>query len=98
MNLTSGNHIKVLYLLLFVASSILSLVKPSTHSVVIAGLSLVGFVAFDAICHLRDKYKVKDLGPELEALKAQVAGMDVVVKEIKNDHSVSKLANTFVRK
>lgn len=80
-------------LALLVISSICSFFKP--HLIPIAGLSLLGVIAYDVVCFFKEKTKVHDFGPEIAALKSRQDEIYQQVKEMKDDTSVAKLAHTF---
>lgn len=80
---------------LFVLSSIASYFNP--HMLYIAGLSILGVIAYDVVCFLKERHG-KDYGPEIKELAARVEVAEHVAKEIRNDASIGKLAETFRRK
>ena len=80
-------------LALFVTTSIASYFKP--HLISVAGLSLIGVIAYDIICYLRVKSAPKDFGPDIEVMKEQHAATYQMIKEMKDDVGVAKLANSF---
>jgi hypothetical protein len=80
-------------LALFLSSSIVSYFNP--HMILIAGLSLIGVVAYDVVCYLKEKSKPKDFGPEMEDLRGKLEQTVLHVQEMKNDVSVAKLSNSF---
>ncbi len=99
MSLSYPKVVRGLYLLLLTVSSVISFTKYHTNAVAIAVLSLVGFIAFDVMCYLRDKNPpMKDLAPELAKLKEAQDKLNTDVNDIKNDHSIAALASTFRRK
>lgn len=79
---------------LFIASSIASYFNP--HMLYIAGLSLVGVIAYDIMCFLREKHG-KDHSPELAQLKQVQNELVEKVQAIRDDASLGKLAETFRR-
>lgn len=81
-------------LALFVISSIASYFNP--HMIYIAGLSILGVIAYDIVCFFKEKHG-KDFGPEIERLRTEVETTSQQIKEMKDDVSVAKLANTFRR-
>ena len=83
-------------LALFPIASIASYFKP--HLIPIAGLALIGVIAYDIICYLKQKTEVKDFGPEIERLKAENIQVLEKLQDIRNDASIGKLAETFRRK
>lgn len=64
----------------------------------IAGLSIVGVIAYDVVCFLKEKTNIKDYGPELEKLRADNIEVLEKLQDIRNDASIGKLAETFRRK
>jgi hypothetical protein len=99
MPITYSKLVKGIYLLLLTSSAVLSFIKPNPQTGLIAILSIVGFIAFDTICYLRDKNPpMKDLAPELQELREAHAALATALGEIKNDHSIAHLASTFKRK
>lgn len=97
MRLTHGNLVKAMYLVLFLLSSLLCLFKPSTHSGLVAILSLVGFIAFDVICQIKGK-SVPDLSKEVASLEAQNAKIEKDFQVIKDNISTVSAAGLFKRK
>lgn len=81
---------------LFVSSSIASYFNP--HMLYIAGLSILGVIAYDIVCFLKEKSDVKDYGPEIEKLRAENVQVLEKLQDIRNDASIGKLAETFRRK
>lgn len=99
MPLTYSKLVKGTYLLLLLISSVISFRTYHTNAVIIAVLSLVGFIAFDIVCFLRDKNPpMKDLAPQLKEMKEAHDLLAADLKDIKNDHSIAHLASTFKRK
>ena len=82
-------------LALFLISSVASYFNP--HMLYIAGLSIFGVVAYDIICYLKGKAAPKDYGPEIEEMKFKHEQTFQMIKEMKDDVSVAKLANSFRR-
>jgi len=82
-------------LALFTIPGAYSLYNP--HVFKTAALSLIGVIAYDIVCFFKEKTKVKDYGPELEALKVQQSISAQHIKEMKDDVSIGKLASTFKR-
>lgn len=82
-------------LALFLASSIASYFKP--HLVSVATLSLIGVIAYDIICYLKEKVKVTDFSFDIKALQENQDVIAQHVKEMKDDVSIGKLASTFKR-
>jgi hypothetical protein len=64
----------------------------------IAALSIFGVVAYDVICFLKDKTKVKDFGEDIAKIQASQEDLISKVSDIRNDASIGKLAETFRRK
>lgn len=96
MRLTNQNYMKAVYAFLFVSSSISSYFHP--HLIPIAGLSVLGFIAYDAINFFREKHKpMKDLQPEVTELQVQILSLQEQFKDIKNDQSIAKIGNVIRR-
>ena len=85
-------------LALFVISSIYSILHYHTNAVSIAALSLLGVIAYDIVCFLKQKTEVKDFGPDILQVKAENAAVLEKLQDIRNDASIGKLAETFRRK
>lgn len=85
-------------LALFAASSILSCIQYHTNAVVIAGLSLVGVIAYDVVCYFKDVTKVKDFSEDIARVEASQIDLIAKVSDIRNDATIGKLAETFRRK
>ena len=84
-------------LALFLTSSILSCIQFHTNAVIIAGLSLIGIIAYDIVCFFKEKHKFVDYGADIEQIKASQVELSGQVKDIRNDSSIGKLAETFKR-
>lgn len=82
-------------LALFVISSIASFFNP--HMLYIAGFSIIGVIAYDAICYLKEKAPKTDYGPEMEKLRVENIQVLEKLQDIRNDASIGKLAETFRR-
>lgn len=82
-------------LALFLASSVASYFKP--HLVPIAGLSLIGIVAYDIVCFFKEKHKFVDYSADIAQIKASQVELSGQVQDIRNDSSIGKLAETFKR-
>lgn len=96
MSLTYSKCVKGLYLLLLTSSSILSFIKPTFQTSIIAVLAVAGFVAFDTICYFRDKHKQDD--SKVKAVSDRLDKLEKEIADIKGDHSLAHLAATFKRK
>lgn len=81
---------------LFISSSIASYFNP--HMLYIAGFSILGVIAYDVVCLVKDKTAVKDFSQDIELIKASHSELAGQVQDIKNDSSIGKLASTFQRK
>ena len=100
MPLTYSKLVRALYLVLFTIAAILSFINFHTNAVIIAGLCLVGFIAFDIICYFRKKLEpvgIPDINPELEKLMAKQDAMEAKFNTIANDAGLAKLAAAFRR-
>lgn len=84
-------------LALFVVSSVISCYQYHTNAVIIAGLSLIGVIAYDIVCYLKDKNAPKDFTAQVKELQEKLEVTSQHVKEMKDDVSVAKLANSFRR-
>lgn len=82
-------------LALFTIAGAYSLHNP--HVFKTAALALVGVICYDIVCYLKNKNDPKDHSPELAALSAKVDETSQHIKEMKDDVSVAKLANSFRR-
>ena len=82
-------------LALFTIAGSYSLYNP--HVFKTAALALIGVIAFDIVCFFKDKTRVKDYGSEIEVLRAKSEENSTQIKEMKDDVSVAKIANTFRR-
>lgn len=100
MPLSYPKLVKGIFLLSFVSSSVVSCLQFHTNAIQIAGLSLVGFIAFDVVCFLRDKSKpapAPDMSPELEKIKARQEELEVKFNTVANDISLAKVGAAFRR-
>ena len=84
-------------LALFVIASVYSILHYHTNAVSIAALSLLGVIAYDVVCFFKQKAEVKDFGPEIEKLRADNVEVLTKLKDIRDDASIGKLAETFKR-
>lgn len=82
-------------LALLLASSIASYFKP--HLIPIAAISLIGVIAFDVVCFLKEKVKVMDFSSDIKVLQDRQAETSQFIKDMKDDVSIGKLAATFKR-
>lgn len=82
-------------LALFSIAGAYSLYNP--HVFKTAALALIGVIAYDIVCYFKTKNDPKDFGPELQAIRIRVDENSQHIKEMKDDVSVAKLANTFRR-
>lgn len=94
VDLSYGKVVRASFLLLFLISSLLCLFKPGAQSGLIAGLSLIAFVAFDVVCALK-RPKVKDQTEDIEALRKEYQELHVQFKSIKDDLSVAKIGTAL---
>lgn len=83
---------------LFVASSIISFIQYHTNAVIIAGLSLIGIIAYDIVCYFKGQLQIKDYSGRIDAMEASQQDLIDKVSDIRNDASIGKLAETFRRK
>lgn len=83
---------------LFVISSVYSLFHYHTNAVAIAGLSLIGVIAYDVVCYFKDKSKQIDYSADIASIKASQEDLATKVGDIRNDASIGKLAEAFKRK
>jgi hypothetical protein len=100
MRLTYGNIVRVVYLVLFIISSIVALAHYHTNAVIISALCLVGFIAFDIICYFRKKIEpviIPDINPELKRLLEKQEAMETKFNTIASEAGLAKLASTFRR-
>lgn len=98
MRLTYGNLVRSLYLILFTASAIISFLNYHTNAIIIAVLCLIGFIAFDIICYLKDKNKPSpSINPELEKLIERQTELESKFNTVANDAGLAKLASSFRR-
>jgi hypothetical protein len=98
MRLSHGKVVRCLYLILFTASSIVSFIKYHTHAPTIALLCLIGYIAFDIICFLKDKSKpVPSINPELQKIIERQNELEVKFNTVANDAGLAKLASSFRR-
>jgi len=100
MRLTYGNIVRSLYLVLFTTASIVSFLNFHTNAVVVAGLSLVGFISFDIICYLRKKLEpaaIIDINPELKKLTDKQEALEAKFNTVANDIGLAKIGATFRR-
>ena len=79
---------------LFVISGLWSCLNP--HAIPVAAISVVGLIAYDVVCLLKEKHG-KDHTVEINELKEQLATNTQYIKDMKDDVSVAKLANSFRR-
>jgi len=82
-------------LALFTLAGTYSLINP--HVFKTAALALIGVICYDVVCLLRQKSEVKDYGSEVKELSDKVAETAQHIKEMKDDVSIGKIANTFRR-
>ena len=80
-------------LALFAISGAYSLYNP--HIIKTVALALIGVISYDIICYFKTKNDPKDHAPELEAIRIKLNETSQQVKEMKDDVSVAKLANSF---
>lgn len=80
---------------LFISSSIASYFNP--HMLYIAGLSILGVICYDVVCYLKEKSVPKDYTQEIEEMKVQHAETYQMIKDMKDDVSIGKLASSFRR-
>lgn len=100
MFLTYGNIVRTLYLALFAAASILSFLNYHTNAVVIAGLSLLGFIAFDIICYFRKKIepiKAIESTPEVQELRAKQDALEAKFNTVASDIGLAKISAAMRR-
>ena len=98
MRLSHGKVVRSLYLVLFTASAIISFTKYHTNATTIAILSLIGYIAFDIICFLKDKYKPSpSINPELEKLIQKQAELEAKFNTVANESGMAKLAASYRR-
>lgn len=79
---------------LFTVSSVASYFNPNMLQLV--AFSLLGVIANDVICYLRDKDKPKD-NKELLELKERFSKVEEEFKSIKGDISIAKIGATIRR-
>lgn len=96
MSLTYGNLVRGTYLVLFSASSLVCLIKPSEHSVIVAALNLIGFIAFDVVCQFKKKDS-PDHTKEIAALKEQNAQLERNFQVIRDNISVASASGMIRR-
>lgn len=82
-------------LALFSIAGAYSLYNP--HVFKTAALALIGVIAYDIVCYLKTKNDPKDHSQEIAILSAKLDETSQHVKEMKDDVSVAKLANSFRR-
>jgi len=63
----------------------------------IAGFSILGVISYDVICFFRQKFTPKDYSRDIADIVEQVKENTQHIKEMKDDVSVAKLANSFRR-
>lgn len=98
MRLSHGKVVRSLYLVLFTASAIISFIQYHTNATIIAILCLIGYIAFDIICLLKDKQKpIPTSNPELEKLIERQNELEVKFNTVANDAGLAKLASSFRR-
>ena len=97
MPITYGKIVRALYLVLFTASSIISFFNFHTNAVTVAGLSLVGFIAFDVICQLKKPTPAPDHSAAVKELQDKLNRMDEEFKSIKGDIGVAKIGAVIRR-
>jgi len=100
MPLSYPKVVRGVFLSAFSLSSIMACTHYHTNSVSIAGLSLLGFIAFDIVCYLRKKAEpipVVDINPEIAKLVAKHDAMEAKFNTIANDAGLTKLAAAFRR-
>lgn len=86
---------RAVVLALFPIASVASYFKP--HLIPIAGLALIGVIAYDIVCYLKEKNAPKDFTNQIKELKDELTVTSQHVREMKDDVSVAKLANSFRR-
>jgi hypothetical protein len=100
MPLSYQKLVRALFLVAFSLSSIMACTHYHTNSVVIAALSLAGFISFDILEYLKKKAEpiiAVDYSPELAALAARQDAMETKFNTIANDAGLTKLAAAFRR-
>jgi hypothetical protein len=96
MSLTYQNLVRGINLVLFSASSILCLIKPSEFCLCVALLNLAGLVIFELISNSK-RPQVADHTKEIEALKQQNAQLERNFQVIRDNISVAS-ASGIVRR
>ena len=98
MRLTYGNLVRGIYLVLFIISSTHSIIHYHTNAVVISILCLIGFIAFDLICILKDKYKPADpINPDLDKLLQRQLELETKFNTVSNDIGLAKIGAAYRR-
>lgn len=82
-------------LALFSIAGAYSLYNP--HVFKTAALALIGVIAYDIVCYLKQKNDPKDHTQDIKAIAEQVKENTQHIKEMKDDVGLGKLANTFRR-
>lgn len=97
MTLTTQKLVQGMCLVLFTASSVVSLIKPTTQSAVIAGLSIVGFLVFQALEQLK-RPEFQDFSAEIKSLQDKNAKLESDFQHIKDNISTASAATMLRRK
>lgn len=101
--LSYGKVVRASFLLLFLISSLLCLFKPGSQSGLIAGLSLIAFIAFDVVCFLSKTKqinkewieKIDTLQKYSEELQKEQDRLDSEFRAVKDDLSVAKIGTVL---
>jgi hypothetical protein len=96
MTLTYGNLVRGLHLVLFSASSILCLFKPSEFPLCVALLNLAGLIVFELISNSK-RPEVADHSKEIEALKQQNLLLERNFQVIRDNISVASASGIIRR-
>jgi hypothetical protein len=97
MTLTTQKLVQGMCLVLFTASSIVSLIKPTTQSAVIAGLSIVGFLVYQALEQLK-RPVVADHSDAIKSLQDKNTKLEADFQHIKDNISTASAATMLRRK
>jgi hypothetical protein len=89
---------RLVCLVLFAVSSVLSFFQYHTNAVHIAAISLIGVIAYDVVCYFKGQLQVKDHGADITRVEAAQEELIKKVQEIRDDSSIGKLAEAFKRK
>lgn len=94
-SLSYGKSVRVIFLLLFIISTIKCLFSPGCQTGLAAILSLIAFVSFDIVCFFYKKTTVVDYSSDIAALKNRNEKLEQQFKEIKDEASIANIGAAF---